>query len=136
MTTHSASATGASAARTAPATVDLAPLAHLREACPPGNGPTSLTAVVGLFLDLSVERLAGLHRALEAGDAETLRTLAHAVKGSGGLFGATRLSGLGAELEAAAGRDALDEAAVLVRLVGAEMAAVEAVLVREVGPDR
>jgi hypothetical protein len=58
------------------------------------------------------------------------------VKGSGGLFGATRLSRLGGELEAAAGRDALDEAGVLVRMVGAEMAAVEAVLVREVGPDR
>ena len=129
MTTHAMSAAGA-------ASVDLAPLAQLRRVCPPGDGPTSLTAVVGLFLELSDERLAGLHRALEAGDSKTLRRLAHALKGSGGLFGASRLSDLGAELEAAAARDALDEAGVLVPLVEAEMAAVEAVLVREVGLDR
>ena len=117
-------------------TVDLACLAQLRKVCPPGTGPTSLTTVVGLFRELSAERLAGMHRALAAGDAGALRSLAHAVKGSGGLFGATTLSDLGAELEQAAGRAALDQAGVLVPLIEAEMAAVEAVLVREVGPDR
>ena len=119
-----------------PAAVDLACLAHLRRACPPGDGPTSLGAVVGLFLDLSAERLAGMRRALAAGDSEALRTLAHAVKGSGGLFGATRLSGLGAELEEAAGQAGLDRAGGLVALIEAEMAAVEAVLVREAGLGR
>ena len=116
--------------------VDLACLAQLRSVCQPGEGPTSLAAVVGLFLELSAARLTEMQQALAAGDAGALRGGAHAVKGSAGLFGALGLSDLGAELEEAAGRAALDEAGVLLALVEAEMAAVEAVLVQEAGLDR
>ncbi len=55
-----------------------------------------------LFLDIQRRQSADMDQALAAGDQETLRRLAHAVKGAAGTFELPEAAALGARLEAAA----------------------------------
>ena len=64
-----------------------------------------------------------LHRALRAGDFETVRTLAHSMKGTGGGYGFDHITELGAALEQAAGARAVSE-------IGRQIVALEEYLAR------
>ena len=52
-----------------------------------------------MFVDESRSRLAKLRAAIEEGDADAVKALAHSVKGSSASFGATRMSALAAAME-------------------------------------
>jgi HPt (histidine-containing phosphotransfer) domain-containing protein len=57
-----------------------------------GSSPEFARELVDLFVQDSWERLDALLQALEARDRNTLRTVAHALKGSAGAVGARRLA--------------------------------------------
>src|SRR5256885_5914644 len=107
--------------RTEHAVVDAERLASLRRVCRAVDGPSSLAAVLGVFLDLSISRLRDLQEALTAGDAERLASVAHALQGGSGLFGAAGLSAVARELEDAAGRGALAEASPILSRLDAQL---------------
>jgi HPt (histidine-containing phosphotransfer) domain-containing protein len=77
-----------------------------------------------------------MHEALASGDSERLASLAHAMKGSGGLFGANALSVTAEELEDATERGALGEAAAVVARLDVEFAGVIEVLAQEIYESR
>jgi two-component system sensor histidine kinase/response regulator len=56
--------------------------------------PETGAEIAAMFLDQASERLPALLEAIEAGDAETVRGLAHGLKGSAATVGATRMSEL------------------------------------------
>ena len=122
--------------RTDHAAVDAERLASLRRACGDGEGSSSLAAVLGVFLDLSISRIRDLHEALAAGDVERLSFLAHSLQGGSGLFGAAGLSAAGRELEDAGDRGALAEAALILPRLDAELARVVEVLAQEIYDSR
>ncbi|MBF0213866.1 MAG: Hpt domain-containing protein, partial [Magnetococcales bacterium] len=61
--------------------------------------------IVEMFLKNLPGRLEALQQARESRDSETLRQVAHKLKGTSSTFGATRFSTLCAELEQLANRD-------------------------------
>lgn len=66
------------------------------------DGGTGLVAeLFELFKEDSPERLANMRKHLEAGDAGAISELAHALKGSAGTMGATRMRGLAQDIEKA-----------------------------------
>ena len=76
------------------AVIDIAALQHLREAMGGGLGP-----VIRPFLDDMPGYLQKLDAAAKAGDIETVRRVAHAVRGASGNLGAQRLSALARGIE-------------------------------------
>ena len=61
-----------------------------------------LEAIVPRFLERRREEIASLRRGLSAGDYGALRIIGHGLKGSGGGYGFTALSDIGARIEKAA----------------------------------
>jgi HPt (histidine-containing phosphotransfer) domain-containing protein len=112
--------------------VDVERLASLRRVCRAADGPSSLAGILGIFLDLSIHRLRDLQEALTAGDSDRLSSVAHAMQGGSGLFGAAGLSAAAREVEEAAERGALAEVAFILPRLDAELARVVEVLAQEI----
>jgi CheY-like chemotaxis protein len=73
----------------------VATLRQLQEA----GGPDIFEELIGLYLQDTPTRLVALREAVEAGRADTLKTIAHTLKGSSGSMGAQGMSAICAELE-------------------------------------
>jgi HPt (histidine-containing phosphotransfer) domain-containing protein len=65
----------------------------------PDVGPSGLLELVDAFADDAVERYAQLRAAARTGNRATLGSLAHALKGSCGMFGAVQAHMICAELQ-------------------------------------
>jgi HPt (histidine-containing phosphotransfer) domain-containing protein len=63
--------------------------------------PDLLAELAGMFLDDAALQLEGLREAIAEADAKKVRGISHALKGSSGNMGATRVSEVCAELEVA-----------------------------------
>ncbi len=72
-----------------------------------------LADVIALFLDNSVELLAAIRAALDAGDVQALRSAAHRLKGSASNLTTAGVVEVARRLEAVADRGAIDEARAL-----------------------
>jgi len=64
--------------------------------------PEGLEAIVPDYLASRQEEVSELLRLLAASDCDHIRVLAHNMKGSGGSYGFTRLTEIGAEMECSA----------------------------------
>jgi CheY-like chemotaxis protein len=80
--------------------LDPAVLETLRSLQEEGE-PNLLTELAGMFLDDAALQLEGLREAIGEADAQRVRGISHALKGSSGNMGATRVSEVCAELEMA-----------------------------------
>jgi two-component system, sensor histidine kinase and response regulator len=80
--------------------LDPAVLETLRSLQEEGE-PDLLTELAGMFLDDAALQLEGLREAIGEADAQRVRSISHALKGSSGNMGATRVSEVCAELEMA-----------------------------------
>ncbi len=103
--------------------LETKPLEALRE-LGRAMGEDVLERVVGLYLKETPARLGDLREAFAAGDAEQVKQLAHALKGSSGNVGASRFSALCSDLEEAAQQAALDGAGELFEALEVEYEAV------------
>jgi len=79
-----------------------------------------VASIIEFFLEYLPGQIETLHKALAAGDADTLRREAHSLKGSAGNLGAQRLASLCRELEIQAADQALDAARPTVRMIDDE----------------
>jgi len=75
----------------------------------------NVRAVIGVYLDSLPGRLKHLQEAIESDQAESVRGIAHTIKGSSSQFGAVYLAGLCERLERSAKSNKLENAAVLYR---------------------
>jgi CheY-like chemotaxis protein len=75
-----------------------------------GEGWAAVRELIDAFLEDAPTDMEGLRRAVERGDAEETRRLAHTLKSSGATVGARTLSELCRQLEALARQGALNEA--------------------------
>lgn len=96
------------------------------------DGEDLLQRVIQMFFQDGPEALAGLHVALDVGDARALARIAHTVKGSGGYFGAHNFSDLCDAVEVAAKAGNLDPISDLLALTGLELQRVLAALRSEI----
>jgi len=78
--------------------LDLAVLDAIRELAG-DDGQEELNEVIEDYLTQTARRLAELEAGLERGDADTVRRLAHMIKGSSATIGASSLAKLCAEIE-------------------------------------
>lgn len=106
--------------------VDLAVLDNL--ATMTDTGDAFVARLVVTFVTDAVSRVEMLRVALAAGDSPAVERTGHAVKGASGNMGATRMASLGAELQQAGHDGDLDNAAVLVERLDAELERTRAVL--------
>jgi len=113
-------------AEPAPATLDPAALARLREMA--GDDEAFLSEMIDTFLADAPGMLAEMRGALERGDAATLRRAAHSLKSNSRDFGAQELSALCLELETMGKAGALEGAAEKPTQVEAEYARVAVAL--------
>lgn len=81
--------------------------------------------VVPLCVEDNRERIEALAAAVQAGNAEDVKSCAHAIKGSAGNVGAVPLSQVARRLEETAARDDLSEAEELCRQIETEFARFE-----------
>ncbi|NMQ29567.1 response regulator [Candidatus Accumulibacter phosphatis] len=88
---------------------------------PGPNGAALVNKVVGAYLADTPRRLAQMHAAAAAGDAETLRKAAHALKSSSANVGAEQLATLCRELETLARKETVDGAKPLLEVVEFEI---------------
>ena len=79
-------------------TVDQRVLDGLREMLLDGE-PDLLAELVELFVEDASARLESLREALNVGDADSIAKTAHALKGSAGNLGASRMTRVAAQLE-------------------------------------
>ena len=87
--------------------LDHAVIANLREL----GDANLLSELAGMFFQQAPERLGALEQAIEKGDAQAVQRIAHALNGSCGNLGASRMSRLCLELERAGGSNDLSAAA-------------------------
>jgi HPt (histidine-containing phosphotransfer) domain-containing protein len=85
---------------------------------------TLLKELVGYFVDGNRTRLTQAAHAVQANDRESLREIAHAVRGSAALFGAGRLHTLAATIEREAVGAELDNLRAAVTTLSNEFSAV------------
>jgi signal transduction histidine kinase/HPt (histidine-containing phosphotransfer) domain-containing protein len=105
----------------APVILDPAPLAAIRALQTPGQ-PDPLERVAGLYLQSALSLKQRLQQALNTGDTEELRQVAHTLKSSSANLGGQRLANRCRELETL-GRDGrLPEAAAMLAEVEHELA--------------
>ena len=86
----------------------------LRQMCASGRGPDRWPELMGLFLEDAEQRIDRLAEAIPAGDAEQVRELAHALRGSSANYGATALRELSSQLESLGAEGRLEPAAELI----------------------
>jgi CheY-like chemotaxis protein/HPt (histidine-containing phosphotransfer) domain-containing protein len=110
------------------AVLDLAVLQNLRELQLP-DGSDVLAKVIELFSEDTPKRLAEIKAIIERGDAAALARSAHALKGSSGNLGASRLAKLSVELETASLKDNLDKAPGLLARLETEFGQVRQALI-------
>ena len=106
--------------------LDAAVIASLRELGEGRDGSARMPDLVRLFADEARSSLEGIERAIASGDANAVRALAHALKGSAGVVGATRMNRLSVTLEKAAARGDLNEAPELLTRLRVELERVDA----------
>ena len=106
--------------------LDAAVLESLRE-LDDGAGEI-MRETVGVFLETTPERLAGIELALAAGDVETVERLAHTLKSSSGIVGGRRMMGFCKSLEHAARAGGLGEAPSMLERISEEFALLQAEL--------
>jgi two-component system sensor histidine kinase/response regulator len=75
----------------------------------PKNGKALTNRVIGVYQDNSSELIESIANALDEGDANKIRTAAHALKSSSGNVGAERLVGMCREIEFAAREKEMSE---------------------------
>jgi CheY-like chemotaxis protein len=107
------------AGREAEGPVDLQVIAVLR-GIETDEEPRFFAELVDTFLTDLEERLQALSAAATAGDAERVRSVGHTLKGSAGNLGATRLSALAGQMEAAGRAGAMAEIASLLSQLESE----------------
>jgi two-component system sensor histidine kinase/response regulator len=95
---------------------------------PGPNAAALVNEVVGAYLADTPRRLAQMHAAAAAGDAEALRKTAHALKSSSANVGAEQLARLCRELETLTRKEAVDGAKPLLEVVEFEIPRVLALL--------
>jgi two-component system sensor histidine kinase/response regulator len=95
---------------------------------PGPNGSVLVQKVIGAYLVDTPPRIVQLRAAVDAGDAETLRKAAHALKSSSANVGAERLASLFKELEALGRSATVDGAGTLVASLDEELPRVLAAL--------
>jgi HPt (histidine-containing phosphotransfer) domain-containing protein len=78
--------------------IDKDVIRELRSLDEPGEG-SFFSSLVAEFSSEGARLLAGVHQAVEGGDAMAMRNFAHSLKGSSGSMGATGLAKLCSELE-------------------------------------
>lgn len=125
-----ASAEAAAAPVEAADVLDRTTLRNLRRLAPRAN-PRALVELIETFLESTAARLPDLREAIGRNDSQAIAQIAHSLKGSTGSFGALRLSGLFAQLEARGKTNALDGAADRLAEIEAEFARVRAAFARE-----
>jgi CheY-like chemotaxis protein len=108
---------GASGREEPEASLDHAVIASLREL----GDANLLSELAGVFLQEASERLGALEQAIEKGDAQAVKRIAHALKGSCGNMGAIRMSRLCLDLEQAGGSNDLSAAAGLLESLKREL---------------
>jgi HPt (histidine-containing phosphotransfer) domain-containing protein len=90
-------------------------------------GMPLLADLMHTFREDSQKRIATLHEAMRAGDADSMRVAAHGLRGSAGALGAMRLAARATELEETAEGGAIERCGGLLVLVEREAAlAIEA----------
>jgi len=92
--------------------------------------------VVPLCIADSQQRIEALAAAVEAGDAEEVKSCAHAIKGSAANIGAVGLSQVAGELEHTARRDDLSRAAELLQSIKTEFERLESFVAKPDWPER
>jgi HPt (histidine-containing phosphotransfer) domain-containing protein len=100
------------------------------------EGPAFVARLVATFIEDTDARLGTLRTAVRAGagTGATIERAAHAIKGSSGNMGATRMASLAAQLQGAGQQDDLDSATELVERLESEFHSVRAALVRAYPP--
>jgi CheY-like chemotaxis protein/HPt (histidine-containing phosphotransfer) domain-containing protein len=106
--------------------LDEATLARLRAMG--GSDQQFFAELIGTFLDDAPQLLRQLRQALAAGDAQTVRLVAHGLKSNGAEFGAMAFSDLCKDLELMAKSGQLDGAAALLDRIEASYESVAAAL--------
>jgi PAS domain S-box-containing protein len=101
-----------------------------------GGDEEMFVEIIKIFLEDVPKQLAGMDTALAAGDARTLRRLAHTLKGSSGTAGAAALQQASLALETAAASGDLVAAAPLIAPVKDLFAVVLDTMSRWVAPNR
>ena len=92
-------------------TLDPAVVAELRRAQEDFGNPEFIRELVELFRTRTPEKLDRVRMALGAGDAVTVREVAHSLRSNCGMLGAMAMSGACARMEDAAARGDLAAAA-------------------------
>ena len=113
-------------------TLDPAVVAELRRAQEDFGNPGFIGELVALFRTRTPEKLDRVRVALGAGDAVTVREVAHSLRSSCGMLGAMAMSGACARMEDAAARGDLAAAAEAFADVDAQLPAVLTALARTV----
>jgi HPt (histidine-containing phosphotransfer) domain-containing protein len=93
-----------------------------------GGDETILLEIVKIFLEDTPQLLASMESAEAAGDAKTLRRLAHSLKGSAGTVGATALQASALGLEQAVDGGDLQAAREMIPGVRAHFSVVQSVM--------
>jgi HPt (histidine-containing phosphotransfer) domain-containing protein len=104
-------------------------LEHLRVL----GGPEMLSELAQMFYDDTRSALASLRKALQGGDSASVERIAHALKGSSGSMGATRMSQLCSEIQDAGASADLARASTFSKGLEREFENVWAALEAEVG---
>ena len=86
-----------------------------------------LEAIVPRFLEKRLEDVGSIREALKQGDYETIRTLGHSMKGSGGGYGFDAVTDMGQSLEEAAKGKSAQEIVRTVDELSTYLASVEVV---------
>ncbi len=97
------------------------------------NDGAVLRRAIALYLEDGRQKMARLHAALEAGDADALMLLAHGFKSASQNLGATHLGDLCDRLERHGQEGALAEAGLLVRAIEKQFQTIRPLLLAEVG---
>ena len=105
------------------AACDSVTIAALRE-----EGDDLLAELIDIFEVETPRQIAQLERALAASDSSVATRLAHTLKGTAGIFGAVMMESLAAQMEIAARRGLIAEAAAIYPQLRAEIARVTAAL--------
>ena len=92
--------------------LDQKALDNIRALQRPGT-PDLLARIVDIFLNDTPDGIATIHRAMTAGDLDTVRTKAHSIKSSAAYLGATAFSSQMSQLERAARENDLQACAAI-----------------------
>ena len=84
-----------------------------------------LDDIIPGYLAGKIEECVQLHELAQQGDFEEIRSIAHGMKGSGGCYGFTVISGIGSAMETAAKAGNLQEVLTQITVLGEYLKRVE-----------